>query len=49
MISLIEIPKLKIAIISLSLSYFINAIINPNIITNGIMIFIRFGIKNIDR
>ena len=42
-------PNVKILINSLSLWSFINVIIRPNIITNGIIIDARFGIKNKDK
>ena len=48
-ISLIDNPRLNIAIISLSLSNFIKAIIKPNIIINGKVTLIKFGIKKKDR
>ena len=49
MISLIDNPRLNIAIISLSLSNFIKAIIKPNIIINGKVTLIKFGIKKKDK
>ena len=44
-ISLIDKPRLNIAKISLSLSNFTKAIIKPNIIINGKITLIKFGIK----
>ena len=49
LISSMDNPRLKIPIISLSLSSLINAIIIPNITINGNITFIKLGIKNIDK
>ena len=49
LISLIESPREKIAINSLSLSNFIKASIRPKIIINGSKMFIKFGIRNNDK
>ena len=46
---MIDNPRLNIAIISLSLSNFIKAIIKPNIIINGKVTLIKFGIKKKDK
>ena len=42
-------PKENILINSLSLCNLIKVIIKPNMITNGVIIVIKFGIKNIDK
>ena len=49
MISFIDSPKLNMAMISLSLSSLIKAIIKPNIIINGKVTLIKFGIKKKDK
>tara|TARA_B100001996_G_scaffold233896_1_gene180569 strand:- start:300 stop:509 length:210 start_codon:yes stop_codon:yes gene_type:complete len=49
LISSIDNPRLNMAIISLSLSNLIKAIIIPNITINGNITFIKLGIKNIDK